>query len=425
MNLKTVLRWSFAFFCAALCYFSALTWLSGQGFTAVLHYDKEKSQPFASYDAWQDELKEEPVEEIVATAAWASGGRGSLSTELKSAMVDIFYAKGNAALILPVNMLSGHMPMDDYYSVALDSVSAYALYGAEDIVGRQVEMNDREYTVCGVFEAPVGIFAWGNSSGRGMAFLTPAQEQKIMSVGLLLDDSPEETVQRANNLGMMMGGSDYTENRRLLADFMRQFGLLPLWIWAISALIPMALGVFRFLRRGPKYDPLTSSPGQRFLDFFSRLMVLAAFAGTVYGLLRLTDFSPVFPTAWIPTSWSDFQHWLNLLESLGETWAQARQLPVLRPELMRWTLCGITVISGVLAIVLKPRRIRDEFPAFFLFAAMMPLLTIAVAWYLGSEIVFAPVLIVLPAICVFAQWMGDALGNARDYRGVGHGKNRM
>ncbi len=275
MNLKTVLRWSFAFFCAALCYFSALTWLSGQGFTAVLHYDKEKSQPFASYDAWQDELKEEPVEEIVATAAWASGGRGSLSTELKSAMVDIFYAKGNAALILPVNMLSGHMPMDDYYSVALDSVSAYALYGAEDIVGRQVEMNDREYTVCGVFEAPVGIFAWGNSSGRGMAFLTPAQEQKIMSVGLLLDDSPEETVQRANNLGMMMGGSDYTENRRLLADFMRQFGLLPLWVWAISALIPMALGVFRFLRRGPKYDPLTSSPGQRFLDLHQILLPLA------------------------------------------------------------------------------------------------------------------------------------------------------
>lgn len=418
MTVRTALRWFFAVFCCVMCYYASLSWLEGQGFSSAQHYHAESAPDFSQYDAWQEELQENPNTQLMATAAWSHGGVENLSTEVRSAMVDIYYAKGNTSLILPVRMISGHLPIDDEYSIALDDNSAYALTGATNIVGTRVVVGEKEYTVCGVFRAPRGMFSWGNDTGRGMAFLTPGPERKIATVGLLLDRSPEEMVKRTQDTAGFMGSAGYTEDRNMLALFIRQFGLLPLWIWAFAAMVPLLQGMFRYVRRGPMFDPLVSTAPQRFLDLFLRIALTALSAAICFGLVRLADFSPEIPAAWLPTRWSDFSHWPGLVAKLGQTWATARQLPVLRPELMRWTLCGITVIFCALAVVLKPRRVERLYPGYLLLAAALPALAIALAAYLDADIVFAPALVLVPAACVFAQWIGHSLYHARDYRGV-------
>lgn len=418
MTLRSALRWCFAFFFACLCYFSAQSWLAGQGFTAALHYEGEGRPVYSAYDVWRDELYENPESEVMASAAWSKGGRGYISTEIRGITVDLYYAKGSVDLILPVRMLSGHMPADDPASIALDNVSAFNLTGTSAITGLQIRLNEKEYTVCGIFEAPKGLFAWGNDTGYGMALLSPEQGTPLDALGMVLSKSPQETTERARQLSSALGSAGYIEDRQLLAGFMRQIGLLPLWIGAFAAMIPLLRGAYWYFRRGPMFDPLLSALPQRLWDKFLRVLFLAAALGICYGLLRLTDFSPEIPTAWLPTRWSDFSHWPALLARLGETWASARLLPTLRPELMRWTLCGVAALSCAGALALRPPAVKQAFPAHLALSALVPAAALALCAYLQAEIRFAPELIVLPTACVFAQWTGHALGEAEDFQGV-------
>ena len=85
--------------------------------------------------------------------AYSGKGSAGISVGKNTSNLAVYGVGGDFFTFHNLNLISGDYFYDgvnDEY-VLLDSVSAFKLYGSNDIVGEKVEINKHEYTICGVY----------------------------------------------------------------------------------------------------------------------------------------------------------------------------------------------------------------------------------------------------------------------------------
>jgi len=97
-------------------------------------------------------------EEDTAVAAWRQTPSQTVENARwgRTRQVSLLEVAGDANLVLPAaQLLSGHYPIPQSpRTCAVDEVSARALWGSADVEGMLLELDGREYAVCGVFQGP-------------------------------------------------------------------------------------------------------------------------------------------------------------------------------------------------------------------------------------------------------------------------------
>ncbi len=406
MGPGVMLRWLCAFTCAVVCLLSSRLWLDQQGYTAIARYDASNSPNFKQAALFMSGEYYKSRKDVISMAVWAQEGPELLESKENTAQADMIYFRGDSAPIIPERLITGYMPRDGSDSLALDEYTAYKLFGSVNVAGMPLKLSGMSYKISGVFSAPRGLPAWGNPESPGLAILPAPDDMKLQSVGLLLAPSLDETVTRTKNFCAQLGTPSHVEDVTLKSLFVKQFGWLPFWLYAIYSITRLLKNIYKYIRRPSLLNKYDSTLNQRLIDAGKRGAAITIGLASALGVFWLVDFSPTFPLSWLPTRWSDFSHWGRLAADLGTDWANAQALPVLRTELPSKILFMEMLISGVLAVTIRPSVAAEPDLKHLTAAAILPLPSLAAAFLLGFDPYFIPALVMFPAAMVSIQMVG-------------------
>ena len=240
----------------------------------------------------QDGAAEQPE----VTLWQAASGYEVMSGDRKSMAADMVVVFGDCRAVTAAAMLSGGFPAgNDLAGCAISSGLAFSLWGSTDVCGMPVIMEGDRLYVRGVFE------------GEEPRIFRQAQA------------GSEEPLSHMQLIFSGTGTREKAEHYLLAADFSGGMILeLPLIEWALGIIVRfpaiiLAAGILsRVIRRG-KW--LWHYPALLAFWLPSALLVLA-------GLFFCMDL-PGIPAGFIPTRWSDFAFWENLVMGHGKnvvTW---------------------------------------------------------------------------------------------------------
>lgn len=302
-----------------LCPGAAVTWENGGVSPAAL----VRKQTFAR----QDGAAEQPE----VTLWQAASGYEVISGDRKSMAADRVVVFGDCRAVTAAAMLSGSFPAgNDPAGCAVSSGLAFSLWGSTDVCGMSVIMEGDRLYVRGVFEG---------EEPRIFRQAQAGSEEPLSHMQLIF---PEK------------GTREKAERYLLAADFSEGIILeLPLIEWALGMIVRfpaiiLAAGILgRVIRRGKwlwHYPVL--------LAFWlpSALVVLA-------GLFVCMDL-PGIPAGFIPTRWSDFAFWENLVMGHGKnvvTWISAgstfRDMELMTAVIMTVLFSIAALVPGAIAVM--------------------------------------------------------------------------
>ena len=212
-------------------------------------------------------------------------------SELREAKVRAIRFSGEGNVVYPARYLVGACPgFASRGGCAVSAEAAWRLWGSRDILGRELEIEQKRYVVQGVFEGeqPVVLLSEGVE--------TPPGGWSAMELGGQAVLSRNQALAFAQNAGLPQPSALLTGNA--LGTLMEAMALLPVVLVFVGGAILLIL-VLR---------PWQSARGE-----------LMVFGCLVCFAFALPWFLAKLPLALLPTSWSDFSHWSGL-------WQQARQL---------------------------------------------------------------------------------------------------
>lgn len=320
-----------------------------------------------------------------------------------SASVDILWVDGDAALAWDVRMLKGHLPRTgDARGCAVDERTALKLFGSLDIVGRSVTVAGQALEIRGVFALPEGLSALGADPGRGLAFapaaLAPASVALTTLEFILYTGQEDPTSQITtwmHQAGVSTGGEfdTHTDERALM-------GLLadvPAYVLGVYILLELYTGGkqlwkgFAKRQRALGEDRLT--PARKWARLFSVVgLGLACLVGLTALIAALLPPIRSVPPSYLPTQWSDFSFWSNLIKNGLQDHAKAALAVSLRPDMIwralsNWVVCLLA--SSVFCLwhgrswMLRQKGAVKTMPAALCFAALCASLPAAV-WLMGQ-----------------------------------------
>lgn len=289
--LTAVFLWCIACsFCskaASLCPGVEVKWENGGVSPAAL----VKQQTFARQDG--------AVEQPEVTLWQAVSGYEVMNGDKKSIAADMVVVFGDCRAVTAAGMLSGGFPAgNDLAGCAVSSGLAFSLWGSTDVCGMPVIMEGDRFYVRGVFEEEEPrIFRQAQAGSK-----EPLSHMQLTFSG--------------------SGTREEAERYLLAADFSGGIILeLPLIEWALGIIVRfpaiiLAAGILGRVIRHGKW--LWHYPALLAFWLPSALAVLA-------GLFFCMDL-PGIPAGFIPTKWSDFAFWENLVMGHGKnvvTWISA------------------------------------------------------------------------------------------------------
>lgn len=248
-------------------------------------------------------------------------------------------AAGNIENTAPMSIIQGNYCFSgDYHGCVLDSETAYALFGTVNAAGNRVTVNQTDYIIRGVVKT---------------------------SFPVILVQGSNETIAYPN-LEFVYEGRDREAGEQLAAGFIMQNGLptgymiidsfflgkllgsalcLPVWIFYL--LICLTAIVY-FIRHRKSF----TTPS------FVLYGLTGLFTLIIWGVfLYLMTGAPVYlPYKIIPTKWSDFNNWENLISVIQNQVNRLGYLPpnsrdiLLRDELIKLPF-NITVPGSIFALI--------------------------------------------------------------------------
>lgn len=225
--------------------------------------------------------KAEADREAPATlAAWTqiNGQELTALVSEKTAQADMLLLRGDVRLLLPA---APALAEDDFSGCLLDRETAQILYGAELKSGSVLRLNEREYTVRGLFDAP---------SGTVILQADPWETRPFTRLTYSGKATPEEFAMR----------------HRLTVSFAMKNKSYALAGGVLYSLAPLA-GILCLVLR------LSLAAGQsRFQPVKHAFWTLCAVAVGTAGLLILLR---SMPQEWLPDRWSNFEFWQELFQS--------------------------------------------------------------------------------------------------------------
>ncbi len=338
-------------------------------------------------------------------AAWAQSISQSISASDMdgSAMVDVLWIDGDASLVWNLPAVRGTLPgYGDDEGCAIDEGTALSLYGSLEAVGRTIAVAGNDLMIRGVFTPVGGLTAYGVDPGRGLALCAAASGPENLSLSAMeflvkVDAAKNATDQvkewmRAASISTSGDMDDHMDQRNLLtilvtipAYLLAFFALVELWS-AVRVLSGWGLVIWRSMR----LDRLTPVKRYRHLAvaWIMGLLLLAGFAMlTVF----LAPSIRSIPAAYLPTRWSDFSFWSDLIKGNWQADAQHAMSVALRPDMVWDRLADwcVVLIAGAVAClwhgksVLKRNAGNTGLLAVFLHGGLICVAALFAVWVAG------------------------------------------
>ncbi|GHU68315.1 hypothetical protein FACS1894184_09990 [Clostridia bacterium] len=298
----------------------------------------------------------------------ASVGVGATAA---SSTVDTLWVDGDASLVWNMPLVNGNYPVaDDAEGIAIDEKSALSLFGSTDIIGRTVTVGGVDLAVRGVFTIPEGLSSLGVDPGRGLAIRAAADDTAIASLEFLVQGSGSDSAAVAKawmqSAGVSTSGMfDSHNDTRVLARLMESlpalllalFILLEIWR-ALRLLWSVELTDWRALKSN---HTMPDRAAWSLVGYWA-----LGLAALVVGALAVVWMLPPFaglPVSYLPTAWSDFSFWPNLITSRLQSAAQWAMQGVTRPDrayrLTSWWCVGLIAAAAACLIHSRSLMIRS------------------------------------------------------------------
>jgi len=205
-----------------------------------------------------------------------------------------FHAKaiiysGDPALVWSAEYVNGAAPgiIDDFGCAVSDSL-AFKLWGSTDIIGKSVLVDDVKRIIRGVFKNDHELILISYPDED-----TSQYWHVVELSGDSLDFTRFDVINHATQIGLNNPDNILTSSELLFLVF-------------FMAIIPVSIVCFYGLI-------LIYSYMKKYHEFISRLLVYGLFISLVLALPVLLAFLPGY---FIPTRWSDFQFWSNLISQM-------------------------------------------------------------------------------------------------------------
>jgi len=254
-----------------------------------------------------------------------------IESALRSVNAHCILFSGDASLVLPTDYVTGAAPgVTDGSGCAVSSAMANELWGGSDVAGQPVTIDGVERTIRGVFE-----------HDQLIALLSVSDEDTSQSFTAIELSGSSSSTTRADienyisRAGLPAPDRILLDRPTLLASFL---AFLPLIILTVY------LAVCLFIRLK-----------KRALVIY--LIVFTVFLGLAFTLPLLLD---LLPTWLIPSRFSDFSFWGDMIRQLGDDFREHMWLtPRLRDVsymILFYKQIGIALISVALAAILCCRH---------------------------------------------------------------------
>lgn len=281
--------------------------------------------------------------ELGCTAAWTRGSeRKTASSGLgERTLLRMIFVYGDMRQIAPMKLLAGNFPVDDDMSgCVIDGASAWELFHAIDAIGAEVILEGENYIVRGVVEAyePMALLRNRSAAYENLEFAArdlSAAKQRV-----------ETFLYRCNS-----AGGKVIVQSGLLARLTLSF------VWLLPCILGFA-GAVAMFRSGWR----AKGKKRGGLPFLVAGMALAVAAGVV--LIK----TAYWPQSFLPTKWSDFEFWPDLIIGWETQWKAISLMTPLPKEIELFRTirsCGVLLwtallMSGLCASSLRFQRNKER-----------------------------------------------------------------
>lgn len=250
----------------------------------------------------------------------------------------VLLVNGDGKLAYPSYYMMGDSPVrGDAKGCAVDQKAADALFGSQNVLGNVLAWEGHLYIIRGIIKGMDGIVIIQADEGDERKFNTLALRVPPEANGREV----VESFVFSNGLAM----PDAILDAPFRIQFMEAVALLPAWIIAITLIVKMITRTVR-LRATP------------ILCLCAAIATVAIAAIILYA----AQFSPPWPERFIPTKWSDFTFWKELISQWQVHARQIRSIDALISDRMRNNIAvncvflsasAVACFTGAMAIKLS------------------------------------------------------------------------
>lgn len=246
---------------------------------------------------------------------------------------ELIETAGNMNLVIPEKLIKGSFVTDsDRNGCVISRKVAENIFGDWDIIGEEVLIGQKNYVIRGVVDAE-----------KSLCMVQGDNEKSYPYVRVEVPKIPMSVVQQ------MLAGM-IPENCKWVSEGNLYYGIgsillcFPLWIL-------LFIGLFRCRKEVPRL-------GNKVWDYILKIMVpVAGFAGAC----ALTLISFKFSDDYIPTVWSDFEFWTELIQQKRDMVLMLLENPLqIADGIMFKNLIGVIGVSIVLVFCIFAMNNRES-----------------------------------------------------------------
>lgn len=295
-------------------------WLAGRLWAAYPLVSVRSDTPVTGWqlEALQSVLQQEDGASALVSAFW-SQAEGTAEGRWGTCGITAILYCGEYDAVYPAALLKGRFPAaQEDGKCAVSTAAAWQLWGSEDVLGQELEIEGSIYSVCGLFRSSASLALCGESLDHGFS--------NIEFWGCCAAP-PVETVQQ------LLRTAGITQQVTLYFPFpwmaaLTAYALCPVWLALLAAARALG-GRVRRMR-----------PGK---------MCWFVLGGAFLLALVLPALLQLLPPWTTPTRWSDFSYWGGLLPAVGKAIETGFSLnPCAKDVLAKWNTLGL-LFSATLA----------------------------------------------------------------------------
>ncbi|MEA4938234.1 MAG: ABC transporter permease [Christensenella sp.] len=310
---------------AVACWLGALSiasWLTRQYDGLSVRF----AQPVVAQKDLLRAIDETPEGELRVRAAWTSDAKLQTASSALGTQTQLrrIQAYGDLRAIAPLRLLSGSFPVEDDTSGCLiDKASAWQLFHSTDAIGAVVTLGQNRYTVRGIADAyePMLVIRGGNATYENLEFAAGEQSAAKQQAETFL-----YRCNAPNTYTLIESG--------LFARVARGF------IWLCPCVFGIAGAIALFKSAKTRKDYANAAVPKYLASAVLLVIALAILLQTFY-----------WPQSFLPTKWSDFGFWRDLVVGWG---ALGKAVSLMTPHpkeiqllaALRW--CAVLELSAVL-----------------------------------------------------------------------------
>lgn len=266
-------------------------------------------------EALRSALRQEDGASALVPAFW-SQAEGSAESRWETCGITAILYCGEYDAVYPAVLLEGRFPAaQENGKCAVSTAAAWQLWGSEDVLGQELEIEGDIYRVCGLFRSSASLALCGESLDHGFS--------NIEFWGGYAAP-PVETVQQ------LLRAAGIAQQVTLYFPFP--------WMAALTAYALCPAGLVAAGRR-----PHPGRPGAQGVP---KGNVLVCFGRRFSACARPARPATVAPALDHPARWSDFSYWGGLLPAVGKAIETGFSLnPCAKDVLAKWNTLGLLIAA--------------------------------------------------------------------------------